>query len=86
MAGFHRRAGRFMTSFLDALNATTFTPLSAITDPIVSNEDISDVDRTTKILADMQFIEVNTDANGVKSYRLTPSGVVRAQVKFQEVK
>jgi len=86
MPGFHRRAGRFMTAFLDGLNATTFTPLSAIKDPLVSQEDKADIDRTTKILSDMQFIEVQTGTDGVISYRLTQSGVERAAASHQGVK
>lgn len=86
MSMYPKRAGRFMDAFLNGLNATTFTPLSAITDPLVSGEQAENVDRTVKILADMLYIEVNTDASGVKSFRLTQSGVARAQAKFQGAK
>lgn len=82
MAMFPKRAGRFMKGLLNSLNATTFTAIPTITDPVVSGEEAANVDSTVKILADMQYVEVQTDANGVKSLRLTPSGVTHTNVNF----
>lgn len=86
MAMFPKRAGRFMKALLSSLNASTFTPVSAITDPLVSSEDVNNVDSTVKILADMEYIEVQANADGTKSLRLTPSGVNHLSVSFGGVK
>lgn len=86
MAMFPKRAGRFMKALLSGLNATTFTPLNAISNPLVANEEAKNVESTVKILSDMQFIEQQKDANGVTSLRLTPSGVTHLDLSFREVK
>lgn len=86
MAMFPKRAGRFMKALFLALNATTFTSIPTIADPLVSGEETANVDRTVKILSDMEYVEVQTDANGVKSLRLTPSGVAHSNAFFVEVK
>lgn len=86
MAMFPKRAGRFMAALLNGLNGSTFTPISAVTDPLVANEQPENVTRTVTILKNMEYVEVQTDASGVISLKLTPSGVTRAQAKFQGVK
>lgn len=85
MAMFPKRAGRFMKALLSGLNATTFTPISAIKDPLVVNEEAVNVDRTVTILTNMEFVEAQTDASGVKSLRLTPSGVTHLEISFSGV-
>jgi len=86
MAMFPKRAGRFMSALFNALNETTFTPISAIQDPLVAGEEKVHVDSTVKILSDMQYIEVQTDANGAKSLRITPSGSKHKNMYFQGAK
>lgn len=85
MAMFPKRAKRFMEALFGGLNETTFTPISAIQDPLVSQEEKVHVDSTVKILSDMQYLEVQTDANGAKSLRLTPSGVAHKNLHFVRV-
>lgn len=72
---FVKRVGRFMKALLLALNADTFTAVSAIEDEAVSGETFEDVDRTIRVMEMQGHVEVITDASGNKSLRLTPSGV-----------
>lgn len=72
---FVKRVGRFMKALLTALNADTFTAVSAITDEAVSGETSEDVNRTIRVMEMQGHLEVTTDASGNKSLRLTPSGV-----------
>lgn len=74
-----------MKALLTNLNDATFTPIPQITDPLVAGEQAQNVDSTVKILSDMGFVEVQTDANGVKSLRLTPSGLTHTNFHFREV-
>jgi hypothetical protein len=73
--GFAKRSGRVMNGLLYGANDTTFTQLHKIEDEAVLTSDVEDVGRVVNVLAQMGYIEVETDANGVQSIRLTPSGV-----------
>lgn len=73
---FAKRAGKVINGLLNGSNDATFTALHTIEDASVLTEEAQDVGRVVQVLSDMEYIEVQTDANGVQSIRLTPAGVV----------
>jgi len=82
--GFHRRAGRVITGIYASLNGETFTATADMANETVQAEDAANIERTVNILADMQYIEKGLDEQGRQTLRLTPSGVVQAQLRVSE--
>jgi hypothetical protein len=75
---FVKRAGRVISGLIHGANSDAFTALDAIDSPVILNEDVENIDNTVGVLEMQGFIEVQTDAEGHKSIRLTPSGVAMA--------
>jgi len=82
--GFHRRAGRFITSLYSGLNGETYTAVPDIQNEMVQAEDAANLDRTVNILVSMGYVETGVDDQGRQTLRLTPSGVVQANLRVSE--
>lgn len=84
MASFIRRAGRFMSGLIQALNTQTFTAIADIPNEDVSGEERENVDRTVTILENMGRVEVQRDDLGhVVAARLTADGEAFRSFHFQ---
>lgn len=77
MAGqiYGKRAGSVIQALVKGANDAEFTPLASYDNPVVSEEDFDNVERTVNVLKSMGYIEVSANEQGALSIRLTPSGV-----------
>lgn len=73
---FARRAARVLGALVKGADEANFTPLSAIDSPSVIDEDPENIESTVKVLEQMGYVEVQSDAEGhPQSIKLTSSGV-----------
>lgn len=72
--GFAKRAARITNHLMQSAPVDTFAPVSDVVPETYNDVEPEDMARILSVLEKMGYAEIQADANGVKSIRITEAG------------